>query len=74
MDSSGNVFHGTEAVQKIQVEFYKKLYTSEKTDENMAQKFKQSITTKLSQEQKDELNKNITPLEIKSSLKLMNNI
>ena len=67
MDSSGNVFHGIEAVQKIQVEFYKKLYTSEKTDENMAQKFKQSITTELSQEQKDELNKNITTLEIKSS-------
>ena len=39
----------------------------------MAQKFKQSITTKLSQKQKDELNKNITPLEIKSSLQLMNN-
>ena len=31
------------------------------------------MTTKLSQEQKDELNKNIAPLEIKSSLKLMNN-
>ena len=39
----------------------------------MAQKFKQSITTKLSQEQKDEPNKNILPLEIKSSLKSMNN-
>ena len=39
MDSSKNVFHGTEAVQKIQVEFYKKLYTSGKTYENMAQKF-----------------------------------
>ena len=27
MESSGNVFRGTEAVQKIQVEFYRKLYT-----------------------------------------------
>ena len=31
------------------------------------------IKLKLSQEQQDELNKNITPLEIESSLKLMNN-
>ena len=38
MDSSENVFRGTEAVQKINVKFYKKLYTSGK--------FQQSITTK----------------------------
>ena len=53
--------------------FIRSCIPQKKTDENMAQKFKQSIATKLSGEQKDELNKNITPLAIKSSLKLMNN-
>ena len=53
--------------------FYEKLYTSQETNDEIAKKFRKTITTKLSDEQNDILNSDITEDEILAGLESMNN-
>ena len=65
--------YGTEVVLNVQRIFYEKLYTSQETNDEIAEKFRKTITTKLSDEQNDILNSDITEDEILAGLKSMSN-
>ena len=73
IDSEGNTVYGTEAVLNVQRIFYEKLYTSQETNDEIAEKFRKTITTKLSDEQNGILNSNITQDKILAGLKSMSN-
>ena len=73
IDSEGNTVYGTEAVLNVQRIFYEKLHTSQETNDGIAENYRKTITTKLSDEQNDILNSNITQDEILAGLKLMSN-
>ena len=65
--------YGAEAVLKVQRMIYEKLYTSQVTNDEIAEKNKKTITTKLSVEQNHIFYSNITQDEILAGLKSMSN-
>ena len=70
-NNNDQIYTDNKNIMRIATSYYKKLYTSEKVNENVQVKLLNNVKTKLSKEAKTDLDKPITEKEI---LKAMNNM
>ncbi len=73
LDDTGNVLYGTDQIINRQVEFYRKLYTTEGINKIKAESFIKCVNKQLSDESVALLDMEITKDELVSSLKKMKN-
>ena len=73
LDIDGNLVSGTKNVQKVHVEFYKNLYTSEGICDEAGEKFLHCISRTLSENTKLQLDRDISLEDLTMALKGMSN-
>ena len=69
IDKHGYIYTDNENIIRIATNFYKNLYTSEKVNEKVQRNLLRNIKTKLSKEQKSNLDKPITREEVFDAIK-----
>ena len=68
-DKNGHIYTDNESIIRIATNFYKRLYTSEKVNEKVQHNLLRNIKTKLSKDQKSNLDKPITREEVFDAIK-----
>ena len=64
----GEIYTDQQNIMRISTEFYRKLYSTEKVNENVQEKLLRNVKTKLSKEKQTELDKPITDKEIEKAI------
>ena len=74
-DKDGKIVEGIENIQQVQQDFYKDLYTSQNIphEEDKFNEFLNCLTQKLTEEEKEELEKDISIHEMEKAIQLMPN-
>ena len=73
VNNCGEIVFGTDEILKVQKDFFKTLYTSQGTDQNLQDRFCDSIDKKLSLNERQMLDKDIDFLELRQALCQMKN-
>ena len=73
LDKDDQLQYGTDSIQKVQVEFYRSLYTSQNLRNNDKSYFLENLNTGLSEDSKKQLESNITKFEVLKAIKKMPN-
>ena len=68
LDKNGQLVEGTEKISHVIHDFYEKLYTSEIEDEDAQNEFLSQVTVKLTQNEKEKLDEDLSLDELKRSM------